>query len=72
MEESMSNPNPGSDDDSVRDAEQPEQPEQPEQAAGGSGVGAVNEEDYALGRTSDPDGAEREEPAGEDYAGSGF
>ncbi len=32
----------------------------------------LSEEDYALGRTSDPDGAEREEPAGEDYAGSGF
>lgn len=31
-----------------------------------------NEEGYAQGRTSDPDGAEREEPAGEDYAGSGF
>ena len=32
----------------------------------------LSEEDYALGSTSDPDGAEREEPAGEDYAGSGF
>jgi hypothetical protein len=69
MEESMSNPSPGSDDDSVGDVEQDEQPEQ---AGGGSGDGEVNEEDYALGRTSDPDGAEREEPAGEDYAGSGF
>lgn len=27
---------------------------------------------YAQGQTSDPDGAHREEPAGEDYAGSGF
>ena len=34
--------------------------------------GALSEEDYALGQTSDPEGAEREEPAGEDYAGSGF
>lgn len=32
----------------------------------------LDEDDYALGRTSEPDGAEREEPAGEDYAGSGF
>ena len=37
-----------------------------------SDVETLSEEDYALGRTSDPDGAEREEPAGEDYAGSGF
>jgi hypothetical protein len=69
MEDSMSNPSPGSDDDPVRDVEQADQTEE---AAGGSGDGAVNEDDYALGRTSDPDGAEREEPAGEDYAGSGF
>lgn len=26
----------------------------------------------ALGQTNDPEGAEREEPAGQDYAGSGF
>ncbi len=32
----------------------------------------LTEDDYALGETSDPDGAVREEPAGEDYAGSGF
>ncbi len=29
-------------------------------------------DDYSLGSTSDPDGAERDVPAGEDYAGSGF
>jgi len=27
---------------------------------------------YAEGQTNDPEGAEREEPAGQDYAGSGF
>ena len=32
----------------------------------------VVESDYAEGQTSDPDGAERDAPAGEDYAGSGF
>jgi hypothetical protein len=31
-----------------------------------------DDHEYALGQTSDPDGAERDEPAGEDYAGSGF
>lgn len=32
----------------------------------------ATEDEYAQGRTSDPDGATRDEPAGEDYAGSGF
>ncbi len=36
------------------------------------GSSTVTEDDYAEGRTSDPDGAHRDEPAGEDYAGSGF
>ena len=31
-----------------------------------------DDQEYAVGRTSDPDGADRDEPAGEDYAGSGF
>ena len=29
-------------------------------------------EDYSLGSTNDPEGADRDVPAGEDYAGSGF
>ncbi len=33
---------------------------------------AVTEGEFAQGQTNDPDGAHREEPAGEDYAGSGF
>jgi hypothetical protein len=30
------------------------------------------EDAYAEGSTNDPEGAHRPEPAGEDYAGSGF
>jgi hypothetical protein len=41
-------------------------PEVPEHGKAGDG------KEYSLGRTSDPDGAHRDEPAGEDYAGSGF
>lgn len=33
---------------------------------------AVVEDEYAQGRTNDPEGAHRDAPAGEDYAGSGF
>jgi hypothetical protein len=36
------------------------------------GQEAVSEDEYAEGRTNDPGGAHRDEPAGEDYAGSGF
>lgn len=32
----------------------------------------VEEDEFAEGTTSDPDGAERNSSAGEDYAGSGF
>lgn len=32
----------------------------------------VVEDEYAEGETSDPGGAHRDAPAGEDYAGSGF
>ncbi|WP_114561567.1 hypothetical protein [Desertihabitans aurantiacus] len=34
--------------------------------------GAVVDDEYAEGSTTDPDGAQRDAPAGEDYAGSGF
>lgn len=33
---------------------------------------AVADEEYAEGGTNDSDGAQRDAPAGEDYAGSGF
>ena len=39
---------------------------------GDSATEPVVEDEYAEGRTSDPDGARRDAPAGEDYAGSGF
>ena len=42
-----------------------------ERAAGQSSV-AGSEDEYAQGETTDPEGADREAPAGEDYAGSGF
>lgn len=45
---------------------------EPDQNAEDSPQEPLTEEDYALGETSEPNGAEREEPAGEDYAGSGF
>jgi hypothetical protein len=32
----------------------------------------VVEDEYAQGGTNDPEGADRDVPAGEDYAGSGF
>jgi hypothetical protein len=32
----------------------------------------VVDDEYAEGRTTDPEGAHRDAPAGEDYAGSGF
>ena len=33
---------------------------------------AVTEDEYGKGQTNDPEGAHRDAPAGEDYAGSGF
>jgi len=56
------------------DDEEMEQVEMPPTADGDDRVGSAPtaEEEYAQGRTNDPDGAHREEPAGEDYAGSGF
>ncbi len=37
-----------------------------------AGSAVTVEEEYAEGRSNDPGGAHRDEPAGEDYAGSGF
>ena len=54
------------DDDQL--AELPDPP-LPDDASAGS---PVVEDEYAEGRTSDPGGADRDAPAGEDYAGSGF
>lgn len=54
------------------DAELAEVPEPPQPAEPNPGQGAVVEDAYAEGTTNDPEGAHRPEPAGEDYAGSGF
>ena len=55
------------DDDELAEVPDPPQPADPE-----PGQGAVVEEGYAEGSTNEPEGAHRPEPAGEDYAGSGF
>ena len=55
------------DDDDLAEVDLPTPPEDPS-----AGSEAVVEEEYAEGRTNDPEGAHRDEPAGEDYAGSGF
>ena len=55
------------DDQELADVELPTPPEDPT-----AGSEAVVEDEYAEGRTNDPAGAHRDEPAGEDYAGSGF
>jgi hypothetical protein len=55
------------DDDDLAEVEMPTPPDDPS-----AGSEAVVEDEYAEGRTNDPEGAHRDEPAGEDYAGSGF
>jgi hypothetical protein len=55
------------DDQELEEVELPPQPTDPS-----AGSEAVVEDEYAQGRTNDPSGADRDEPAGEDYAGSGF
>jgi hypothetical protein len=55
------------DDDDLAEVSMPTPPEDPS-----AGSEAVVEDEYAEGRTADPEGAHRDEPAGEDYAGSGF
>jgi len=54
------------DDDEL--AEVPDPPSPPDPSRGSETV--VDEE--SEGQTSDPDAAQRDVPAGEDYAGSGF
>ncbi|SEQ01579.1 hypothetical protein [Microlunatus flavus] len=54
------------------DAQLAEVPDPPQPSDPDPGQGPVVEDDYAEGSTNAPDGAERPEPAGEDYAGSGF
>ena len=49
-----------------------EVPMPPGPADPSAGKAVTVEDDYAEGRSNDPGGAHRDEPAGEDYAGSGF
>lgn len=54
------------------DPELAEVPDPPQPSDPNPGQGAVVEDEYAEGDTNEPGGAHRPEPAGEDYAGSGF
>ncbi|RCK68700.1 hypothetical protein DT076_14005 [Desertihabitans brevis] len=63
----------------MTEQQQPDDPratDQPDDLPGATAApqedDAVVEDEYAEGSTTDPDGAERDAPAGEDYAGSGF
>ena len=68
MTQSETAPDPRAmDDDELQGEAEPPAPSDPS-----LGSTAVVEDDYAEGRTSDPDGAQQDVPAGEDYAGSGF
>ena len=54
------------------DEEFANEPDPPSPAEPSDGPEVVAEDEYAEGETSDPKGAHRDAPAGEDYAGSGF
>ncbi len=54
------------------DEELAEVPDPPQPSDPSAGHDTVVEDDYAEGTTNAPEGAHRPEPAGEDYAGSGF
>ena len=67
----MTEPEPPADPRAIDDdqlAEVPDPPAPDDPSAGSP----VVEGQYAEGRTNDPEGADRDAPAGEDYAGSGF
>jgi hypothetical protein len=54
------------------DEELAEVPTPPPPVDPSAGSAVVVEDDYAEGVSNDPEGAHRDAPAGEDYAGSGF
>ena len=61
----------------MTEPDQPGMAEEPELDASNAPVfpehgKTEDDSEYSLGRTSDPDGADRDEPAGQDYAGSGY
>jgi hypothetical protein len=67
----MTEPDAPADPRAMDDDQLAEVPDPPEPADPSAGSPTV-EDEYAEGRTSDPEGADRDAPAGEDYAGSGF
>ena len=67
----MTEPDQMPDPRAMDDEELAQTPDPPAPATDPS-ADAVAEDEYAEGRTNDPEGAERDVPAGEDYAGSGF
>lgn len=68
----MTEPEPLRDPRAMDEDELAQVPVPPPPADPSRGSEAEPEDEYAEGGTNDPDGAHREEPAGEDYAGSGF
>jgi len=55
------------DDDELAEVPDPPTPDDPS-----AGSEVVEEDQFAQGRSSDPEGGQRDGLAGEDYAGSGF
>ena len=67
----MTEPETPADPRAMNDDELAEVPDPPA-PADAPAQSPVVEDEYAEGRTNDPEGADRDAPAGEDYAGSGF
>lgn len=68
----MTEPDQIPDPRAMEDEELAQTPDPPAPTTDPTADAAVAEDEYAEGRTSDPEGADRDAPAGEDYAGSGF
>ena len=66
----MTEPDTPADPRAMDDDELAAVPDPPPPADPSAGSPVV-EDEYAEGRTNDPEGADRDTPAGEDYAGSG-
>jgi hypothetical protein len=68
----MTDPEMPRDPRAMDDQELAEVPTPPPPVDPSAGSAVVVEDDYAEGGSNDPEGAHRDAPAGEDYAGSGF
>ena len=68
----MPDPDELQDPRAMSDEELAEVPVPPPPADPSLGSETATEDEYAEGATNDLDGAHRDAPAGEDYAGSGF